>query len=254
MQNEQCLLISRFASRPESRVTADVAIDQLAAPGVLRPSEYSVALIDALAGMPDYIEGASVIEIGTGCGVVLAAVAGMGARTLCGVDIEDIALQSTTNLFRSVGAEDRLELLQGHLWQPVGNRQFDLVVANLPHFPIKGGELPGRLKTWSDGGPDGRRLLDPFLDGLAAHMAPGGRAVITHNAFVDMSLTRRRIARHDLSARILRTHLLLLSSEKLAQMSETIRQREIGQGLCSIGPHHFVAMHIVEIRCIRRSN
>ena len=254
MQSERCSSISRFALRRGNQTTADAAIDHLASPGVLRPSEYSVALIDALVGMGDSIDGASVIEIGTGCGVVLAAAAGMGARTLCGVDIEDIALRSSDDLLRSVGAHDRLELLQGHLWQPVGNRQFDLVLANLPHFPLDGGELPGRLKSWSDGGPDGRRLLDPFLDELAAHLAPGGRAVITHNACVGMPLTRRRVACHDLSARILRTHLLSLSNEKLAQMSKKIRQREIGRGLCSIGPHYFVAMHIVEIRYTRRSN
>jgi release factor glutamine methyltransferase len=234
-------------------ISVQVAPMQNTRNDVLRPSEYTAALIDALMGQRASIEGTQAIEIGIGCGVVLAAIAGMGARTLCGVDVEEIALQTSFGLIQAVGAADRLELLCGNLWQPVGDRRFDLVVANLPHFPIEGGEVPGRLKSWSDGGPDGRRLLDPFLDGLAAHLAPGGRAIITHNAFVGLSLTRRCIARHDLAARIMRTHLLALSTDKLGQMSPKIRQREIGRSLSSIGPHHFVTMHIVEIRAARRS-
>ena len=55
--------------------------------------------------------------------------------------------------------------------------------------------IPGRLPTWSAGGADGRALLDPFLEGLAAHLAPGGRAVITHNAFVGLERSREIVAR-----------------------------------------------------------
>jgi methylase of polypeptide subunit release factors len=252
MQHGQGPSISRLALQPghdgaSPRIVAPIP------PGVLRPSEYTAALIETLMGLRARIAGTQAIEIGIGCGVVLAAIAGLGARTLFGVDVEEIALQTSFELMQAVGAAGRLELVRGNLWQPVGDRKFDLVVANLPHFPTESGEVPERLKTWSDGGPDGRRQLDPFLDGLAAHLAPGGRAIITHNAFVGLSLTRRCIARHDLSARIVRTHLLSLSSDKLSQMSPRIRQRENGRSLRSIGPHHFVTMHIVEIRAARRS-
>lgn len=217
------------------------------APAVLRPSEYSVALIAAVNGLGRKLVGADVLEIGVGCGVVLGAAAGQGAARLCGVDIEDLALRSTDALLRVLGARERCELLHGHLWQPVAGRRFDLVLANLPQFPIEHGMVAGRLRSWSDGGPDGRRLLDPFLDGLGAHLAEGGRAVITHNLFVDLKQTRRRLARQGLSARVLRRHLLALSEEKLGQMSRAVYGRELGRSLNRIGPHHFAEMHVIKI-------
>ena len=59
------------------------------------------------------------------------------------------------------------------MWLPVAGRRFDLIVANLPHFPMERSDVPGRLPTWSAGGTDGRALLDPFLEGLAGASGAG---------------------------------------------------------------------------------
>jgi release factor glutamine methyltransferase len=109
------------------------SFDLAAALHVLRPSEYTAALIETLTGMRRVVQGATVLEIGSGSGVVLAALAGLGAASLCGIDREDQAIRTAEILLGSVGAE--AELLCGDLWQPVTGRRFDLVVANLPHFP-----------------------------------------------------------------------------------------------------------------------
>jgi methylase of polypeptide subunit release factors len=149
---------------------------------VLRPSEYTAALIQTVRGMRRFVRGASVLEIGSGSGVVLAALAGMGVSALCGIDSEDQAVRTGQMLLGAMGAS--AEFHRGDLWQPVAGRRFDLVISNLPHFPTECCDFPGRLPSWSHGGHDGRRLLDPFLDGLAGHMTPSGRAVVTHNGFV----------------------------------------------------------------------
>ena len=56
---------------------------------------------------------------------------------------------------------------------------FDLVLFNPPYLPTAPDE---RLDDWLeyalDGGPDGRRTIARFLDGLAAVLAPGGRALL----------------------------------------------------------------------------
>jgi release factor glutamine methyltransferase len=133
------------------------------------------------------------------------------------------------------------------MWRPVAGRRFGLVTANLPHFPMKSAELSGRLPSWSDGGIDGRRLLDPFLDGLAGHLAPGGRAVIAHNAFVDLERSREKVKHAGLSLRIAHTTLVYLPDEKLEHMSESIVRREEGRSIHRYGPYAFAEMHIVEI-------
>jgi release factor glutamine methyltransferase len=212
---------------------------------VLRPSEYTAALIQALLGMPRAVEGTRALEIGFGSGVVLGALARLGAAALCGVDCEDEAIRAGAAMMRQVGA--MAELYRGELWAPVAGRNFDLIVANLPHFPTEVRHFSGRLPSWSHGGHDGRQLLNPFLAGLAAHLAQGGRAVITHNAFVDLGETRRRLAEDSLSATILSSVLLALPQEKLAVMSPDIRAREEGHTIYSLGAYSFARMHILDI-------
>jgi release factor glutamine methyltransferase len=212
---------------------------------VLRPSEYTAALIQTLLGMRRLVRGAQVLELGSGSGVVLAALAGLGAASLCGIDSEDQALQAGEAMMEASGAA--AEFHRGDLWQPVGDRRFDLIVSNLPQFPTESLSFPGRLPSWSHGGHDGRQLLNPFLDALAAHLVPAGRAVITHNAFIGLAETRRRLARRGLRARILRTVMVTLPNEKLKVMSSDIRLREEGRTIHTIGAYCFGRVHILEI-------
>jgi methylase of polypeptide subunit release factors len=225
------------------------SFDLAAALHVLRPSEYTAALIQTLSGMGRFVRGAAVLEIGSGSGVVLAALARLGAKSLCGIDSEAQAIRTGEILLASLGATG--EFHHGDLWQPVAGRRFDLVIANLPHFPTDCREFPGRLPSWSHGGRDGRRLLAPFLDDLAAHLTPSGRAVITHNAFVGLAETRRHLAMRGLQAEIRRTVMLALPNEKLKVLTPEIREREEGRTIHSIGAYSFARMYVLDIRVVR---
>ena len=219
--------------------------DLAAALHVLRPSEYTAALIQTLLGMPRLVRGAHALEIGSGSGVVLAALMGLGAASVCGIDSEDQAILAGEAMMDAVGSA--AELHRGDLWQPVGDRRFGLVVSNLPQFPTDSDDFPGRLPSWSHGGCDGRRLLDPFLDALAEHLTPNGRAIITHNAFVGLAETRRRLGQSGLGATILRTVMVTVPSEKLKVMSPEIRIREEGRTIHTLGAYSFARVYILEI-------
>lgn len=213
----------------------------------MRPSEYTAALVQALRADAGRIRNARVLEIGSGSGVVLAVMGALGAASLCGVDIEDEAITSSALLLGELGHDGIVDLHCGDMWQPVAGRRFDLIGANLPHFPMEPVEVAGRLPTWSAGGADGRLLLDPFLSGLADHLAPGGRAVITHNGFVDLGSSRDLLARSGLSLRIVLSTLVYISPEKLALMTADVLHAEEGRTIHRYGPHTFAEMHIVEI-------
>lgn len=213
----------------------------------LRPSEYTGALIQALRLRADRVRGATVLEIGSGSGVVLAALGRMGARALAGVDIEADAVALSRALLGGLGLDDGADIHCGDMWTPVQGRRFDLIVANLPHYPMERGDLPGRRPTWSAGGPDGRRLIDPFIQGLAHHLAPGGRAVMTHNAFVDLERTRALAAAAGLIVREVLTTMVFVTQEKLDCMTDAIRRGETGRSIQAYGPYAFAEVHVVEV-------
>jgi release factor glutamine methyltransferase len=221
-------------------------IDGPAPVAALRPSEYTSALIQVLRAKPACVRGAAALEVGSGSGVVLAALGSLGAASLCGIDIENEAVVSGALLLRELGYGDA-QFHQGDMWRPVVGRRFDLIAANLPQFPTMCGGFGDRLPSWSSGGPDGRSLLDPFLKGLTAHLAPGGRAIMTHNAFVDLELSRSMVERCGLSLRIAMTRLIYVTSEKLNLMTPSILCHEEGRSIHRYGPYAFAEMHIVEI-------
>jgi release factor glutamine methyltransferase len=220
---------------------------RLAIMPALRPSEYTAALIQALQMAPERARGAQVLEIGSGSGVVLAALGALGAASLAGVDIEPDAIEASRGLLDTMGLGAIADLRCGDMWLPVAGRRFDLIVANLPHFPMEPGRIGGRLPTWSSGGADGRWLLDPFIEGLPVHLAAGGRAVLTHNAFVGLETSRAIARAHGLALEILLTVLVYISEEKLQRMTPRVLQAEEGRSLHRYGPYTFGRVHVVEI-------
>jgi release factor glutamine methyltransferase len=216
-------------------------------PAAMRPSEYTAALIHALRAEPARMRGRSALEMGSGSGVVLAALAALGAGPLSGIDIEEEAVDTGTRLLGDLGYGAGAEFIRGDMWQPVAGRRFDLIVANLPHFPLERIDLPGRLPTWSAGGPDGRRLLDPFLAGLAAHLSPEGRAMITHNGFVGLDRSRELLAAQGLVLKPVHSTLVYIPAEKLERMAAAVLLAERDRTIHCYGRYAFGEMHIVEI-------
>lgn len=213
----------------------------------LRPSEYTAALIQVLQARPGLVRGASVLDVGSGSGVVLAALGALGASSLCGIDIEEDAVASGMLLLAGLGHGKAAEFHQGDMWLPVAERCFGLIVANLPHFPMHRADMPGRFPTWSAGGANGRALLDPFLQGLSDHLAPEGRAIITHNAFVGVERSREILAGLGFDMRIVLTALVYIPEEKLSRMSAAVLAAEDGRTINRYGPYAFGQMHVLEI-------
>ena len=126
------------------------------------PSQYTAALLQALRLHREWVDGARVLEIGCGSGVLLAAAGRLGAAALCGVDLEPAAVATTRTLLLDLDLTAAIEVHQGDLFAPVHDRRFDLILANLPHFPMEPAPIGERLPTWSSGGADGRAIARSF--------------------------------------------------------------------------------------------
>ena len=88
-----------------------------------------------LAGIEDWadaglLDGASVLDVGTGSGILAIAAGLLGARTVLGVDTDPLAVEATLRNAGLNGLTAVIEARQGSV-PLAGEQTFDLVAANL---------------------------------------------------------------------------------------------------------------------------
>ena len=133
------------------------------------PAEDSYLLADNLL----IKEGQSVLEIGTGSGIV-AMYASKLTDKITVTDINFDACQLAERNFKANGIEN-IEILFGNLFEPVKNRKFDVILFNTPYLPTEDGEvLEDTINYAFDGGLNGRKVIDIFLNEVGNHLNDGG--------------------------------------------------------------------------------
>jgi ribosomal protein L3 glutamine methyltransferase len=122
----------------------------------------------------------SVLDLctGSGCLAVLAARAFPNAE-IDAVDISRDALEVAARNIGDYGLEDRVRLLRGDLFKPLGGRRYDLIISNPPYVDAQGmAELPRECraepKLAFDGGADGLTIVRRILDQAGQHLTPQG--------------------------------------------------------------------------------
>ena len=133
------------------------------------PAEDSYLLADNL----EIKQGQSVLEIGTGSGIV-AMYASKLTDKITVTDINFDACELARKNFQKNDIEN-IEILFGNLFEPVKNRKFDVILFNTPYLPTEEGEvLEDTINYAFDGGLNGRKVIDLFLDEVGNHLNDGG--------------------------------------------------------------------------------
>lgn len=83
--------------------------------------------------MEDHIkEGETVIDVGTGSGILMVAADKLGAEEIWGVDIDELAVEAAKeNLELNGVPAEKTHVFKGDLVKVVEDRKFDVVVANI---------------------------------------------------------------------------------------------------------------------------
>jgi SAM-dependent methyltransferase len=136
-------------------------------PEVFVPSSTSLTLAEALVVRA----GEVVLDVGCGCGVLGLVAARLGAGRVVGCDRSEAAVRMATVNARRLGLDGVAEFRTGHLFEPVGDVEADVVVGDVSGVPDTLAEVTG----WPAGGPTGVELPLAMLDGLGPHLRPGGR-------------------------------------------------------------------------------
>jgi release factor glutamine methyltransferase len=166
-------------------------------PDVYEPAEDTFLLIENL----EINRRDRVLEIGTGTGIV-AIMASFFASWVVATDINPYALTcASKNLITN--RRYNVELREGDIFQPVENEKFDLIIFNTPYLPTEKAERTGDqiVAAW-DGGDDGRRIIDQFLDGVNDYLNPDGRVQLVQSTLSDAEKTLTRLKEIGFNAEI----------------------------------------------------
>ena len=118
-------------------------------------------------------KGMSVLEIGTGTGIV-AMYASKLSDNITVTDINFDACELARKNFKANNIEN-IEILFGNLFEVVKNRKFDIILFNTPYLPTENDEvIEDNLNYAFDGGLNGRKVIDLFLNEVKNHLNEGG--------------------------------------------------------------------------------
>lgn len=131
-----------------------------------------------LAAILPPVRAGRALDLGSGCGVVSLHLARL-AQHVVATDLSERALRMT-RLTCALNGVDHVETRQGDLWAPVADDRFDLVASN-PPFVITPRVEGVPAYEYRDGGRAGDALMQEVIEGLGAHLAPGGTARLLGN-------------------------------------------------------------------------
>ncbi len=152
-------------------------------PEVYDPAEDTFLLLDSLQLIP----GNTVLEIGTGCGIIALECARQGCPTIC-TDLNPYAISLTK---QNIDQNSRLliapiEVREGNLFTIINNDEhFDIIIFNPPYLPTQPEEKIGG-SGWFDlalnGGVDGLQTTRKFLETLSNHLKQKGVAYLVFSS------------------------------------------------------------------------
>jgi release factor glutamine methyltransferase len=153
-------------------------------PDMLVPRPETETVVEAaLAANPDRERAFSVLDLGTGAGVLLASIL-LERPMAAGVamDRSERALKVARENLISLGLEKRAKFVCGD-WGDAFAQSFDLVVSNPPYVCTKDiSQLPREVRAYDphlalDGGRDGLAAYRAIIAQLSWLLAPNGIAV-----------------------------------------------------------------------------
>ena len=135
--------------------------------GVFSPVRGEYVALVAEAPLPEALQNDSrAFDIGTGTGVLAAVLAKRGVQTVVATDQDERALACARENVDRLGLSGRVNVVQANLFPP---GVASLIVCNPPWVPGRPGSPLEHAVYDLDS-----RMLRGFLEGLAAHLAPGG--------------------------------------------------------------------------------
>lgn len=125
--------------------------------------------------------GGEVLDLCSGSGII-AILSAPSARSVIGVEINKEAVEVARFNVILNDLENKVEILKGDLFRPIGSRKFDIIYSNPPFVPVPPGLV---YSLYGDGGIDGLKVTRRILEALDEHLRVCGRFLMVGNAIGD---------------------------------------------------------------------
>ena len=159
-------------------------------------------------------------DIGTGTGVLAALLARRGIATVIGTDQDPRALACALQNIERLGLQSQVKIVEADLF-PEGRAQ--LIVCNPPWLPAR----PSSPLEHAVYDPDSK-MLRGFLQGLVAHLQPGGEAWLILSDLAEHLGLRPRAQLLDWLAaaglRVIERHDIRPTHAKVSDISDPLHQ------------------------------
>lgn len=133
-------------------------------------------------------EGQSVLEIGTGSGLV-SMYASLLTSNVTATDINYNALELAEGNFK-LNNINSIRLEFGDLFEPVKNEKFDVILFNTPYLPTDSEDIINDDLNYAfDGGLDGRNVIERFLNEAPNHLNDNGIIQMIQSSLSDTEKT-----------------------------------------------------------------
>ena len=178
-----------------------VVLPQVFNPTLFQSSEFFIRSFN-----PGLIpRGSVVLDMGTGSGLG-AIVAARWVDRVTAIDINPEAVRCARINALLNHVDDRVEVIEGDLFAPIGDRRFDVVLFNPPFF--RGAPRSALDRAWRSSD-----VVERFAAGLRTHLTPRGHALVILstdgdtenflNAFCANGFTVEIVAQRDVMVEVL---------------------------------------------------
>ncbi len=192
LQSLEALLTQRLEARVPVQYLVGTAhfygLDFNVTPAVLIPRPETELLVDAaLQWLDDHPEASSVLDVGTGSGAIGLTIARYSRSSVhvVATDIEPEALAVARKNALNLGIHpERIQFLQGSLFEPVASMRFDCILSNPPY--IDPALRPTLMPEVRDHEPasalfapeEGYAFYKALAHSTPLHLKPGGRVLV----------------------------------------------------------------------------
>jgi release factor glutamine methyltransferase len=192
---------------------------------VFAPTPTSREVAEGLSIEP----GDTVIDVGSGCGVLSFVAAKLGALRVYGTEVNRDAVALARRNAKLLGLHDAVEFREGSLFEPLKGIRANVVIGDVSGIPDEIAAVSDWFPGGFSGGPTGAEVPVAMLERSRSHLLPGGRLYLPTGSIQDEGAVLRAARRifRDGRMRELRRRLFPLPA-KIGETAVVRRLMESG--------------------------